>query len=113
MGYPGRGGYMQQFASSYYRPCYRPWSLPVLVILLSLGLTAGDGGVSSSGGGSGNTLVIGLPATTTALTSASVNFGEVQALQASLLDSTGTALSSTPTITWTTDAPTLAGVTAN
>jgi hypothetical protein len=96
---------MQRFASS-----YKFIVLAVVFSALALGLTSCGGG-GSSNSGSTNTLVIVQPGTSTKLTTVSVNFGEVVAVTAQLQDSSGAPVSTSGSTTWTTDAPTVAGIT--
>jgi hypothetical protein len=101
---------MQRLASS-----YRFLVPPVLFLALIFGLTSCGGGSSSSSsssGSTGNTLVIIPSNGANAVSSVSVNFGDVVGIHAQLRDSSGNAITS-GTITWATDSPTVAGVTIN
>jgi hypothetical protein len=106
---PKRGGYMQRLASS-----YRFVGFFALLTTLILALASCGGGSSSSSSSSsaGNTLVIIPSKTSNPVTSISLNFGDVTGVFADLRNSSGTSVT-LGTITWTTDAPTAAGVTIN
>jgi hypothetical protein len=76
------------------------------------GLASCGGGSSSSSGSTGNTLVIIPSNTSNPVTSVSLNFGEVTGVFADLRNSSGTSVT-LGTVSWTTDSPTVAGVTVN
>src|SRR3954467_1150478 len=103
---PRRGGYMHRLSSS-----YKFLVLAVVFSALALGITSCGGGGSNNGTTS-NTLVIVQPQTSTKLTTVSVNFGEVVAVSAQLQDSNGSPVTASGSTTWTSDAPTAAGITA-
>lgn len=85
--------------------------LPLLIFTLVLGLTSCGGGSSNNGGSSSYTLVILLSGGSSKVGTISVPFGDVVGATVQLQDNTGSAVSITGSVTWTTDAPTIAGVT--
>ena len=88
--------------------------LPLFICTLILGLTSCGGDGSGSGGGSSsNTLVIIPTNTSNKVSNLSVPFGDVQGVFVQLQDSSGSALTISGSVTWTTDSSTIAGVTTN